>query len=230
MIYRIDFQHFLTHAIDHFTRDELTHFQYAIISAKIKNGGRVSNMAKISELFPDPEIVINYSEFKDKKILESMFMDMLHPSKKDNGDNYEWISGIFYKTFINPLKHHQDIVIICDEVENDYIDVLCKCLKKYYAIEVIDLNELFSKGRVGPIYIDRDEIHNKAVDIARAASKEMIRTMSMTRDGRLKLISKMSKKDKIEKLEELGIKVTAADKDNLDKLLIEEWADNDEED
>lgn len=228
MIYRIDFQHFLTHAIDHFTRDELTHFQYAIISAKIKNGGRVSNMAKISELYPDSETVINYSEFKDKNILENMFMDMLHPSKKDSGDKYEWRSGIFYRTFINPLKYHHDIVIICDEIENDYIDVLCKCLKKYYAIEVINLNELFSKGKVGPIYIDRDEIHNKAVDIARTASKEMIKSMSTTRDGRLKLISRMSKKDKIEKLKELGIKVTSVDKNNLDELLIDGWVNDDE--
>ena len=56
----------------------------------------------------------------------------------------------------------------------------------------------------------------------------MIKSMSTTRDGRLKLISRMSKKDKIEKLKELGIKVTSVDKNNLDELLIDGWVNDDE--
>lgn len=228
MVYRIDMQHFLNHAIDHFTRDELCHFQYAILSAKIKNGGRVSNMAKISVLYPAPEIIMNYSEYEDKSILEKEYMAMLNPSKSD--PMYYSINAEFYKIFINPMKLHQDIVIICDKDENDYIDILCECLKKNYAIEVINLNELFTKGKVGPIYIDRDEIHDRGVEIARACSKETIRTLEATKEGRERLMKNhMSIKDKIRKLNELGIKVNTSDKKEINRLLIDAWIEDEDE-
>lgn len=228
MIYRIDYQHFLTHMIDHFTTEEITHFQYAIISAKILNNNKVANVGKISELYPDPETVLTYAEYRDKKVLEKMYMDLLLPEKRE-GDKKDWMSNIFYKVFINTFIHHQDVVIICDREENDYIDVLCKCLKTKFAIDVIDLNELFSKGRVGSIYIDRDEVWNKAVDIRRASMNQQFKALSSSRDGKLKLIELMGKKEKLQKLKELGIKVTKSDKEHLDKLLIEEWVDNDED-
>lgn len=226
MIYRIDFQHFMTHAIDHFDSQELAHFQYAIISAKIRNGHRCDNIEKISELYPTPEIVMNYAEYKDKEIMEKMYMDMLNPKLKDPRDT-DYVANMVYRTFVQSLINHYDVVIMCDEIENDYIDVLCKYLKKKFSIEVIDLNELFIKGRVGPIYLDRDKIRDKAVDIRRAAAREQLKALESTREGKLKIIGMMNTKAKISKLKELGIKVSSADKKNLDKLLIEEWAEND---
>lgn len=228
MIYRIDMQHYLTHAIDYFTRDELTHFQYAIVSAKIRNGGRVSNMAKISLLYPTPEIIYNYAEYQDVSLMEKMYMEVLYPKKSDS--MYFTISSEFIKVFVNPLKAHQDIMIICDKDENVYIDVLCKCLKEHYAIEVIDLNVLFSKGRIGPITINLDEIHDRTVDIARAATKEMISQLETTSGGREKLLTQhMSTKNKIDKLKELGIRVTTNNKKEIDQLLMDAWV-NDQED
>lgn len=226
MVYRIDIQHFLTHAIDHFTRDELAHFQYAIISAKLKNGSRAPNVAKIVELYPSPEVVIAHAEYKDKKILEKMQMEELN-SQIDTETGNDPISNRMYETFVNPLLKHHDIVIICDQLENDYIDVICKYLKKNFEIEVIDLNELFTKGRIGSIYIDRDEIWDKAVDVRRSANKMKYKFLESSHDGKLKLLGIMTKKQKIAKLEELGINVTDADKKNLDKLLIDEWVEND---
>lgn len=231
MIYRIDIQHYLNHAIDHFTREELTHFEYAIISAKIKNGGRVQNMTRINDLYPDADIVTSYIEYKDPKLFEEMYMDQLHPVKKNNkGEKYDHISGIIYKIFVIPMKLHQDIVIICDASENLYVDVFCKLLKKEYGIEVIDLNKLFSEGSVGPIYIDREQIQRKAVDAARNAAKETLRRLSSTKEGRLKIISNMNKKEKIAKLKELGITVGSADKNEIDKMLVEEWVNNEFDD
>lgn len=225
MIYRIDMQHFLTHAIDHFTLDELSHFQYAIISAKIRNGMRSANVTKISDLYPTPEIVTAYAEYKDKSILEKMYMEMLKPDKTETGN--DWLSNKIYTVFINPLVKHVDIVILCDQIENDYVDILCKYLKKSFGIEVIDLNELFIKGRVGEIYIDRKEIWDNAVNIRRSSAKELMQSLECTRDGKLKLLGMMNKKAKVTKLKELGINVTENDKKNLDKLLIDEWVDND---
>lgn len=226
MIYRIDIQHFLNHAIDHFTRDELAHFQYAIISAAVKNGNRAPNVCKISEIYPSPEIVAAYAEYKDKEILEKMYMEELMPSKHPETGNDPMANRV-YETFVNPLLKHHDIVIVCDQKENDYIDVFCKYLKKQFEIEVIDLNELFTKGRTGAIYIDRSEIWDRAVDVRRAASKMRYRSLESSHDGKLKLLNMMTKKEKIAKLKELGISVTERDKENLDKLLIDEWVEND---
>ncbi|MCM1233259.1 MAG: hypothetical protein NC489_24340 [Ruminococcus flavefaciens] len=139
------------------------------------------------------------------------------------------MSRVFYKSIINPFLEHFDIVIVCDRNENDYIDILCKLLKKKYFIEVIDLNELFSTGRVGEIYIDRKKIRDNAVDIRRNAVKQEHESLATSRDGRLKLVqSIMTKKEKIKKLNELGITVHKEDEDNLNRLLIDAWVDDDD--
>lgn len=223
MIYRIDLQHFLTHAIDHFTLEQLTHFQYAIISAKINNGRSVMNTEKINELYPTPDIVISYDEYKDDKILEKMYFEML-----EEKGNKDYMARIIYQTFINPLMKHFDIMIICDEKENPYITCLCKYLHENFSIDVIDLNELFTTGHTGAIYIDRDKIWDKAVDIRRTAGKEMIKTLEQSRDGKLKLLNQMNKKEKIEKCKELGIKINKSDIKDIDKILIDDWVENDE--
>lgn len=224
MIYRIDIQHFYTHAIDYFTLDELTHFQYAIISAAVKNGARAANVVKLNGLYPTSEMVMAYAEYHDKKILEEMYTELLVPKKGDNTQGNMWAFNTIYKSFVNPLMSHNDIVILCDQTENDYIDILCKIIKKYFKIDVIDLNKLFKEGHIGPIYFDRDEVWDIAVDVRRQAGKEEIESLSTTRDGRMKLIKLFNKKEKLNKLKELGIKVDKNDKD-LDRLLIEGWVE-----
>lgn len=230
MIYRIDIQHFLGHAIDYFTPEELTHFQYAIISAAVKNNSKVSNVVKVSELFPLPEIVISYNEHKDKSIMEKMYRDFLLPeADNDMGLTKKHMANVFYNTFINTLINHHDVVIVCDQCENDYIDVICKLLKEHFDIEVIDLNELFTKGRIGPIYIDRKEIWDHAVDIRRAAGDDMRRALESSVDGRMKLLDMMTKKQKIKKLKEIGIDITSTKNEDLNALLMSAWV-NDEDD
>ena len=139
----------------------------------------------------------------------------------------EWIGDVIYKTFIVHIKYHRDLMIVCDRIENDYIDVLCKFLKKRYALECIDLNKLFSEGHIGPIYIDRKEMDNRAVDIRRIATKKLEASLETTRDGRMSILSKMDTKGKLKKLKDLGI--SAKKTDNLDSLLIDAWVENDEE-
>lgn len=224
MIYRCDLQHFLVHAIDYFSLPELSSIQYAIISSKISSGGRSRNVVKDNVLYPDVDSIIAYDDYKDKKIFEQMYVSML--DGKDKLEESNPFTNNIYKVFINPLLEHYDVMIICDEAENMYIDVLCKYLKDKFEIEVIDLNELFTKGRIGAIYIDRDEIRDKAVDIRRAALKEQIKNMSSTRDGKEQLISKMSKKEKIKQLKKYGVKLGPNDKD-IDQILLEEWCAED---
>lgn len=220
-------KHFLTHAIDYFSYEELIHMQYAIISAKIRNGGRNMNVAKINDLYPEPEIIITYEEYKDKDMMEKMYFDFLDPSEEDKikikkGGSY-FIYNSIYKVFINNLMQHKDIVIICDENENDYIDVFCKYLKKRFEIDTIDLNELFKTGHVGPIYIDRKRIMDKSVEIRRSCGRDQIEALSSTSEGREKLISMMSKKEKIKKLKAFGIDPTDEDKKNINEILLKAW-------
>jgi hypothetical protein len=220
--------------IDYFTREELIHFQYAIISAKIPNQGRCDNVVKVNSLYPDFDSLSTYDEYKDEKIAEKLYFEMLQNEDGGRKDYKEtpWADYTIYKTFINPLNKHFDIIILCDKMENIWVDFLCKYMKKKFAIEVIDLNKLFSEGKIGPIYIDRKEIWNKSVDVKKSAIEKTKEGLEQTRGGRIKLIGMMSKKEKISKLKEIGIKVTSIDDNNLDALLIDSWADelNDSED
>lgn len=224
MIYRIDRQKFLLYAIDYFTRKELTNMNYAIISAAIRSGGCDTHVSKINELYPTPEIIMAWDEYKDKSILEKMYLDLLDPPK-DSGEYPP--TNTIYSTFINPLLNHYDVTIVCDESENVFIDILVKYLKDKFGIDVINLNELFTKGHVGKIYIDRKKIWNKAVDIRREAGREQVRALETTSEGRSKLMGMMTKKMKIKKLKELGVEVTDADMGRLDELLICEWVNDD---
>lgn len=227
MIYKIDLKNYLMHMVDYFPLDDLIHFQYLILSAKITNGGRLSNVSKISGLYPLPEDIATYIEYKDKDMFEKMYFDFLDPDEEDkirmrNGGSY-FIYNLIYKTFISPLNNHYDILILCDESENYIIDALCKYLKKKFKIEIADLNQLFEKGEIDSIYLDRKEINKNSEDIKKACAVDQYRSYESTVDGRIKLISMMTKKDKINKLKSLGIDPTEEDKKNLDKLLLEIW-------
>ena len=225
MIYRIDLQHFLIHAIDHFSLQDLTEMQYCIISAKIPNGGKARNVTKMNDLYPSPDTVIAYAETHDKSVLKKMYIDTMFPKHKKGEPETSTFTNLIYQTFINTLLQRQNVMIVCDELENPYIDCLCDYLKDEYGIEVIDLNELFTKGRIGPIYIDRDDIKDKAVDIRRAALRDQVKALASTKDGKAKLIEKMSKKKKLKELEKFGVK---ADKDDdVDSMLLEEWCRED---
>lgn len=220
MLYRIDIQHFLTHMIDYFSFDELTSAQYLIISAAVMNQHKQKNVVKCPDLYPTTEIVKTYAETGDKKLMEKMFMELLKPEKGS-----DWENNVIYRFILDPLDHHFNIIIICDEKENDFIDVIAKYLKKSFSIETINLNELFIKGKLGPITIDREKIRNKTVDVRINALKEEQKRFSATRDGRLHLISLMTTKEKKKKLKELGVNLEFEDKKNYEKLLVEVWAD-----
>lgn len=228
MLYRIDIQHFITHAIDHFTSDELKGCLYDIISAKIANNGTRENCYKLNELYPVPEIVTAYAQYPDKKMLEDAYMEQLDPAEKKRGDDY--IDNRIYLDIIKPLLDHRDVILICDQSENDYMDVICKYLKKKFHMETIDLNKLFIEGHVGPIYIDRKDINDRAVDIRRAAAIRKKESLETTKDGREELLRNMSKKEKAHKLNELGIKLKKSDmdEDNLNALLYELWVNSEE--
>ena len=133
------------------------------------------------------------------------------------------LNYIIYRAFVNTVMIHHDILILCRENENEYIDVLVEYIHGTFGLECINLNDLFIKGRVGPYSLDRTLIHNKTVDMRYQYGNDMMRELESTEGGREKLLSSMTKKQKIERLESLGIIVNKSDHDELDNLLREEW-------
>ena len=128
MLYRIDFEHFLVHAIDHFTRNELNSFHYIIISAGIINTGKMKNVVKVNTLFPVYEVYNQYLEFKNYDRFKENYFTQLEDYKKDS----------LYRSIIKPHANHESVVLICRQAENFIIDALCEfILKEFMRIQFI---------------------------------------------------------------------------------------------
>ena len=226
MLYRINLQHFLVEMIDYFTLDDLVDIQYVIISSKIHNGNRCANIVKMNSLYPLPEMVESYASSGDKDILRKLYFDMMEKGTSEYRHSNSFKVAM-YQTIVNPVLNNYDICLMCDKEEDPYLDVVCDYIEKSFSLKTIDLNELFSKGKVGQIKIDKDKVHDKAVDIRRAALKEEYSTMKATDGGRKQLVKIMTKEDKIKELKKLGVKLDQDDKEIIDELLIDEWANED---
>mgnify|MGYP001643937319 FL=1 len=218
MLYRIDLEHFLTHMVDFFTVEEITACNYIILGTIPNNGRSSSNVVKLNELYPETDTLLKYEETHNTDILRGEYLEHLKEPHVQN---------LIYESFLNNVLNHVSIVLLSRADENFWVDILIEYLKDEYHVETIDLNELFKTGQVGPIRIDYDEIHNRSVDVRRQAGKEMIRSLESTRGGREKLLGMMDSKEKIRKCKDLGIKVTKADINNLDEILMEAWVEED---
>jgi hypothetical protein len=222
--------------IDYFTKDELLHFQYLVLSAKVvsldggtskklgdweevTNRGKLMNVQKLSSVFyPTADTIIEYAETGNKEVFEKMYFSELFP--KDNND----CLLAMYRSIIDPVVKHNDVIIINDMHENDIIDVFCKAIKKKFSLDTINLNELFSKGSIEEMIIDINKVKDKSVDIRIMSAKEKEKLLEQTTDGRLELLNMMNSFDKKRKLKKLGIKFNK--NDDLDVLLTEAWVND----
>jgi len=224
MLYRIDYQNYLGYMIDYFTLKELISIQYLIVSAKVKSTGTQSNVNHGSELYPLPEMIDAFVNSGDPAVLYKMYKDRLTDTRNLPKGMVTDMATTVYQCIVNPVLRHFDVCLICDKSENAYIDCIVKYVKETYKLDCIDLNQLFEKGKVGAIYIDRKEIHNKAVKFAKSAAIDQYKAYETSVEGRAYLLKIMSKRDKLKKLDELGI--TPGKHDDLDKLLHEAWVDD----
>lgn len=220
MIYMIDLQHFLVDMIDYFTNEELANMEYMIISNQlIKNQKKVLNVAKPYQLYPTPEMISSYAQYKTLEVAEKLYEEYFTPD-----DKTRWQDNIIYTHFISPLLNHQDVVMVAHQDEFHFPMAIASYLRKHFDIEVINLNELFTKGRIGPIHIDRKEIRDRAVDVRIVAERIKQKTLESTEDGRAKLMSIMTKKEKIKKLKQLGIRLKGDETSKeINELLIDDW-------
>lgn len=229
MLYRIDYKHFLLHMIDYFTYDELMHMQYLMISTEIKNVGRASNVAKCNDLYPPYELIADYYTNHNQDIFEKRYMNYLENAEDEDHaarayvQEVTWVDRVLWKFIMRPLEGHHDVVLFCGDSENFIIDALVKFIKKKTGLEVIDLNEFFTKGKLGPIYIDWDEVWDKGVDIKRAARRDRNESLMSTSDGRQELLKIWTPKEKMAELKRLEYKISKSEKKDLDQILVEAW-------
>jgi len=222
LLYNITWQNFLIHAIDHFSKQDLIEAQYVIISGKMPYGGlNADHIAKCAQLYPPSDILLEYSATNNPELFKKSFLDYLG---SDLHDDQVWIQNTILKTILNLHDAHWNVILICDKSESLYLSTLTEFIQKQYHLASIDLNELFEKGHVGDIYIDRTDVNHRIVDLRRKAAISEMHSKSLTEHGRAELLEKMSRKDMIRKLKELKINTTGRKTDEeLRSLLIDGW-------
>ncbi|MBD5583934.1 MAG: hypothetical protein HDQ88_02545 [Clostridia bacterium] len=224
MLYCIDYEHFMVDMIDFFTKEEILSFIYLNTSVIIPN--QQSNYsAKLMFMVPSSDSEYYISENNNEKMADELYYQQLldgvnNPYRSENTRN------MWYKSMLGPLRNHQNVMMMCLRSEMHYMKVLCKFIKEQFGVETIDLNKLFTEGRVGDMVIDFRDFKGRTKDL-RDGWKEDNRRERMitaqTYDGRKKLMNDMSKKEKIKQLELIGVSYIPKDEDEIDALLMESW-------
>lgn len=232
MLYRIDLENYLLDLIDFFTRDEILSFHNIIISTRIAwSAGATGPTHRLNSLYPNVETQTYYLETKNFDTAEEMYFDMLE-SKDGKSDirhipEYAFSMEPILQYLVRPILNNAPVLMLCMRDENWIVDMLSHYMKKKYNIDTIDLNQLFSKGSIGPISIDMDELRKMDRKNTGIVAKDTIYLKSLTEDGRREILHAMTEKDKIRKCKELGIKLKHDDLKKLDKILLEGWVADD---
>lgn len=214
MLYRIDYEHFLTHMIDYFTRAELLSLHYVIISNNILNTNKYPYVVKESALYPDRDTVMDYHNFKNYEKFKIKYFDEL-----------KVYHGLIYNSLFLPLFKHKSVVIICRKIENFIIDALCEYILEKFKVGSIDLNKLFSEGFIDNIIYpsDRDSMREVKHEMVKQMSKEMYEENLRTNSGRLKILNHMKLKHKLKFLKKLGYNPDKIKESEIDQIIIDDW-------
>lgn len=236
MLYRIKYKNFLLYMIDYLTREELLHCQYVLVTFNVGHQGMVNNVARVSVLYPNSDIIIDFADDHDEEKAKRAYAAYMFPPKdgKVNPDDSQftdpnWFYKTFYRYFVTPSKQHHSVVLIYDDNIEMYMEVLCDLAKKKFGAEFLNLNDLFEKGRTGPIYLDMKEVHHKVREKVKKILVKEDKCNEATEEGRSKLVAEMTLSEKIKKLKSLGVKLSKDDlnEEKLNSLLYEAWVLND---
>lgn len=224
MIYRIDIQNFLLHAIDHLEFVDLNYAIYGIISSAITCGMKDLRCSKFNILYPLTETVMRYADTENKDVLEQELMAYYEKLL------FKERSPVFYDLFVKPIEEHANVILVCDRCENPYLDVLSAFVKKQFAIEVIDLNKLFEDGHLNPVRYNYSKICDKGKEIREITKREEMLAKASTEDGRMELLQHWNRKTKLALCKELKLRVRKSiDDETLNALLIDAWVREDDD-
>lgn len=212
MLYRINFEHFLSHMIDHFTRGEILSFYYIIIGAGVKNTNKVENVLKPTWSYPNNSIIDHYWQTKDRERFIKDYLEELDLNK-DSVHSY----------IVKPIINRRNVILVSKKAEDIITDGFVLYLKKTFKIDCIDLNELFSKGSVGEIQYDFDLIHKESQKVFDEEEKIWRKSQLETEAGRANLFLNMTDKEKIKKVKELGYNPSKLSSQDINQIINEEW-------
>lgn len=223
MVFRINWRNFLLHAIDWFDFKEISSMLWVILSYPIGNQARLNTVWKASSggggLYPPGGISDYYNETKDYETAKQMYHAYLLNKEDELGISVA--QADIYKHIVAPMKHYCNVCIIYTEEESWITDAFSEFLKKYFAIDVVDLDHLFKHGWINGFYLDRELIRERSAEFELTAKLLETKDKLQTPQGRAELLEKMSDKEKVKLLKDLGIK--AHKSDNLDRLLQDAW-------
>ena len=215
MLYRIDYEHFLLHFIDYFTRKELISIKYIIISANVFNTDKMPMVSKAICFYPSNELTSNYQRNNDIELFNKDYF------KELDSTNY-----LLYEYLIEPLTNHEPIIIICRTKENFIIDIFCQYMLEKYKIDCIDLNQLFINGKINSIEYNHNELKETAKNIKTEHAKNWFNTCKHTIDGRKQLVNTINDKLKKKIIKELGYDVKKINKSQYNEILNNDWVND----
>lgn len=227
MLCRISYELYLSHMLDFFTSDELTNMSYAIISSGIRNQGMfgandslsTKRMVSVNPLYPSSDIIAEYKDYPD--VFKKEYIRELKGSE-----------NLIYLTFVSSIIYNRhNIVILYRERESMYIDILTEFIYKRFKLGCINLDELFKTGSTDIQSIHRKKIMVSTEEIKLKTVKEINESFMKTENGRLSILDRMSKSEKLDKMKELGIKLPKdTSEKKITEILKEEWCMMEEED
>lgn len=198
--------------IDHFTRTEILSFYYIILGAGIKNTNKLENILKPTWAYPDNSLIEQYFQTRDK---ERFINDYVSDLKE--------VSCAIHMYIVKPIIQRRNLILITKKNEDIIAEGFVKYLKDYHKIDCINLNDLFSKGSVGKINYDFDEINKESEEFFYAEEKKWKKDQSKSEAGRANLFLKMTDKEKNKKLKELGYNPSRVNKNEIDQIIHDEW-------
>jgi len=213
MLFRINYKNFLIHMIDYFTREELLNIHYLIIGSTKMPHQRLSIQVvrAPADMYPTVDILNDLFTYGNEALFRKEYYRELRQSR-----------NTLFVNIIQPiLKYNHNILLIGMEYEDIHTDVITEYLEKEFNLPCTDLNRLFLEGETDIFYIDKKDVQKKTKEILQEVLQEQFKSLESSAIGREKLIGRMSKREKIKKLEELGVKVQKSDYENLDELLVE---------
>lgn len=223
MIYRISWRNYLVHMIDWFPVDELLAMWYIVVGEGVMQHGRESNVKKPAALLPTVDIISYYAATGDAQCASGMYMSQLmkKPTKEERMTEIE---QDVYLCFTDPLTKHINVCMVYSQEEVWIQDTLCRYLKEQHGIDVIDLDQLFSDGKIDGFYFDYEAIRERWKDTLKQMQEIEFITKSRTSDGRRELLSEMTFKKKLKLLKRLKIKFSSKiTEEKATELLRDGW-------
>lgn len=221
MIYRIDFQTFLLHGIDYFTREELMDMKYMLVTLKLMNGGAVRDkVTKYIDVVPN-NIVGEFDPNTEKEKFRRAYLSML--KERNYIDETLSITASIYKNILHPLVNHEDRMLMCDQTENYMLDIFCEFLKDKFNVDVINLNKLLLEGDHDTVKYKYQHYKNLCHKIHKEVADQYSRDQCSTSKGRKKILKKWSSDQKARQLKMLGVNAKKYNKKDYDKILTDLW-------